>query len=200
MNKDKFNLKSNNYFILLVLLALVIVVESVLIVNSLGSKQKLTQSTVIPKNIYLPEVKKGTMGIILNQGQKVITGQSLKGQLIFDSLNEPLAGIDAILTFDPKLITMVDISPNKELFDQALVNQQQKDKGLIKITAYQPRKSVVGKLVLANIGFRLLKNQPAVIGIEFLGPDRVTDSNLVSKATQKDILSSVQSLKLTPEK
>jgi len=201
MNKDKFNLKSNYYFILLVLLALLVVVESVLIVNSLKSKQKLTQlSTVIPKNIYTPEVKKGIMGITLNQGQAVVTGQNLKGQLVFNSLSEPLAGIDAILTFDPKLITMVDISPNKELFDQALVNQQQKDKGRIKITAYQPKKNIVGKLVLANISFRLLKNQPAVIGIEFLGPDRVTDSNLVSKATQKDILSSVQSLKLTPEK
>jgi hypothetical protein len=201
MNKDEFNLKPSNHFILLVLLALVIVVESISIVSNLTNKQRLARSSaVIPKNIFAPEAKKGTMGITLNQGQTVVSSQNLKGQIVFDSSSEPLAGIDVILTFDPKLITILDISPNKDLFDQALVNLQQKDKGRIKITAYQPKKNIVGKLVLANISFRLLENQPAVIGIEFLGPDRVTDSNLVSKTTQKDILSSVQSLKLTPEK
>lgn len=198
MDKEKFNLKTNSYFILLVVLAVVVLVESVMIVNSLKGRTKSSPS-LIPKNIFVPEIKKGTMSLILSPGQTVKAGQGVEAQLIFDSLSEKLAGIDAILTFDPKLITLAEINPNKELFDQILVNQQQKDKGRIKITAYQPKNNIVGKQTLANLTVKLLKNQAAVLGIEFLGPDRVTDSNLVSKATQKDILSSIQPLKLTPE-
>lgn len=197
MDKDKFSSKFNTYFVMLVILAMVVLVESVMIINSLKGTTKTTSS--ITKNAILPIAKTGTMGITLIQGQKVTVGKKLQAQLVFDSVGEKLAGIDAILTFDPKLISLAEIKPDQELFEQNIVNQQQKDKGRIKITAYQPKKSVLGKLNLASISFTLLKNQPAVFGIEFLGPDRVTDSNLVSLATQKDILSSIQPLKLTPE-
>jgi hypothetical protein len=46
---------------------------------------------------------------------------------------------------------------------------------------------------------RLLEKQPATLELEFLGPDVVTDSNLVSQKTQKDILGKVQGLKLNPQ-
>lgn len=197
MNKEKFSPKFNAYFVMLVVLAMVVLVESVMIVSTLKSKTKTTPSTA--RNVIMPVTKKGTMGIVLDQGQKVTVGKKLQAQLVIDSMGEKLAGVDAILTFDPKLISLTEVKPNQELFEQNIVNQQQKDKGRIKITAYQPKKTASGKFSLADLSFTLLKNQPAVLGIEFLGPDRVTDSNLVSLTTQKDILSSIQPLKLTPE-
>lgn len=195
MTKQKFNLSPKIYFILLLGLALVIITESVLIVTSLK------------KGVYLPsltqklttgkEIKKGTMEIVLGENQKVTLNQNLKTSLVFDSLNEPVAGVDAIITFNPEIISVTGIVENKDLFGQIIINKQQQKQGRIKITAYQPKKVIQGKQTLATLTIRLLKNQPAVVGIEFLGPDRVTDSNLVSQTSQKDILSIAQPLKLT---
>ena len=199
MNKQKTTQHSKIYFILLLTLGLVIILESVWAVNTLKVKEKLSQTPPpIQKIIPSPEVKRGTMEIVLEENQKVVPGKDIKAKLIFNSPDQPVAGVDAILTFDPKAISLVKVSGNSEIFNQIITNTQKQKEGRIKITAYQPKEDNVGTQVLASLTLRLLENKPATLGIEFLGPDVVTDSNLVSQKTQKDILGKVQSLNLVP--
>jgi hypothetical protein len=54
----------------------------------------------------------------------------------------------------------------------------------------------MGEETLASLTFQLLKETPTSIKIKFLGPEVVTDSNLVSQTTQKDILREVENLNL----
>jgi len=203
--ESKEILPLNLYFILLLILGLVIIFEAVSVANILGIKQRLSQisqtSKIIPKPVEVrpPEIKKGIMKITLEKNQKIIPKTNLYAQIIFNSFQEPIGGIDAILTFDPKLVSVVNITENKEIFGQIIINKQKEKEGVIKITAYQPTKTLQEEQTLALLTLRLLENKPAVLKIDFKGPDVVTDSNLVSQETQKDILRSVQFLSLTPE-
>jgi len=200
MKKQKTTQHSKVYFILLLVLGLVIIFESVSIINALKSKEKISQiPSVVQKIIPQTEIKKGTIEVILEENQKVIVGKDIKAKVVFDSPQEAVAGADVILTFDPKLISIVNISESKEIFSQIIVNTQKQKEGKITITAYQPTKILSQKQVLAYLTVRVLQNQPATLTVEFLGPDVVTDSNLISQKTQKDLLGKVQSLNLIPE-
>jgi len=190
---------SKIYFILLLTLGVIIIFESVLVINSITFGEKLPQIPAVKKTIPPVETKKGTMKVILEENQKVALNKDLKAKIVFDSPDEQIGGVDAILNFDQKAISIVNISGNKEIFNQIIINTQKQKEGRINITAYSPIKTLVGEQVLGSLALRLLREQPATLGIEFLGPDVVTDSNLVSQKTQKDVLSKVQSLKLIPE-
>jgi len=199
MKKERKKL-SQIYFILLLTLGVVIIFESVIIVNTLRIREALLQvSPPIQKIIPQPEVKKGKMEIVLEENQKIIPSQNLKAKIIFDSQDELVGGVDAILSFDPKAISIVNVSGNKEIFNQIIINTQKQKEGKIRITAYQPKKNLLQEEALAFLTFRLLKKQSAKLELEFMGPDVITDSNLVSQKSQKDILGKVQSLNLIPE-
>lgn len=197
MRNQKTTQPSKVYFILLLTLGIVIIFESISIINTLRLTESLPQLPVIKKIIPPTETKKGTMEIKLEENQVVVVNKDLKAKLEFNSPEEEIAGVDAILTFDPKAVSIVNISGNNQIFNQIIINTQKQKEGRVKITAYQPKKELRNSQVFAFLTLRLLQNQPATLGIEFLGPDVVTDSNLVSQQTQKDILSKVQSLKLT---
>lgn len=199
MKKEEKKL-SKIYFIILLTLGLVIIFESVTIVNTLKIRESLLQfSPAILKATPQFEIKKGKMEILLEENQKITPHQNLKAKIIFDPQGEPVGGIDAILSFDPKILSIINISPNKEIFSQIIINNQKQKEGRIKITAYQPTKNLTQEEKLASITFRLLQNQSTRLELEFLGTDVVTDSNLVSQKSQKDILGKVTSLNLLPE-
>lgn len=198
MDNEKTAPQNKYFFLILIVLAIVIVLEVIVVISKTrGEKATLPQAV---KNV-IPAVKskKGSLQFVLDPGQTVKAGQNVKAQLFFESPAEPIAGVDALLTFDPNLMSVVDIVGNKDVFEQLIVNRQEQQTGRLKITAYLPKKTLLGKYSLASFTVRPLKDQPVVLDIEFLGPDRVTDSNLVSQKTQLDILGSVLSLKLTPE-
>ena len=176
--KEKFQL-SKVYFIPVLALGLIIIFESISIIDTLKVKEKLSQIPAVTRKIISQptEVKKGTMGITLEENQKIIPNQNLKAKISFNSPVEEVGGVDVILTFDPKLISIIDISGNKKIFQQIIINTQKQKEGQIKITAYQPLSPLLGERVLAFLTLRLLKNQPTVLEIEFLGADVVTDSN-----------------------
>lgn len=189
------------YFVLLLILGIVIIFESVLIVKTLRFREKTPQlqPPIVKKIIPTIEAKKGSMKVLLEENQKVISNKDLKAKIVFDSQDEQIGGVDAILVFDPKAISVVNISGNKEIFEQIIVNTQKQKEGEIKITAYQPKKEIRNAQVLASLTLRLLQNKPASLKIKFLGPDVSTDSNLIAQKTQKDILENTQSINLIPE-
>lgn len=190
------------YFILLLFLGLIIIWESVLIVNNLLIKERSVQlpeaiptiTTVISKST--PEAKRGIIKISLEENQQIVPNATIKAKVELISPDEEIGGADVILIFDPRVISLEKITGNNEIFDQIVVNNQKQKEGRVKITAYQPKIEIKETQTLAFVTFRLLENKPTSLGIEFLGPDAVTDSNLVSQKTQKDILGEVQPLTL----
>jgi len=203
MNKMKKNkqdkkdcLQSKSHLIPLIILGIVVIFEAVFIVNTLNTKEKLSQPSETFKTTSQPKVEKETMKIVLEEDQKILLNKNLRARIIFNSPQEAIAGVDAILTFDPKLISIIDLSGNREIFSQIIINDQKQKEGKIKITAYQPSQVLKGEKTLAYLTFKLLEKSPASIEIKFLGPGVVTDSNLVSQTTQKDILTRVENLNL----
>lgn len=186
---------SKIYLLLVITLGLFVLVESVVIVNHL---QKVKMPVRLPSGERLVstlELKKGTLAIIPKEEPSQLR-EDFIAQLIINSLDESIIGVDVILNFDPEILKVVKISPNQDLFEQITVNQKQQTEGRIKITAYLPKEELTGEYLFSFLTLRLLKDQPTDLEIEFIGPDRVTDSNLISQKTQKDILGDVQSLSI----
>jgi len=204
--KDSTQVSSNNlYLILLLALGLLIIFESVSIVsNKLGSREKqipnqpplINKEESSPQKTVEEEKAKATMSIVLDDNQKAASGRNIRAKVIFNSPREAVAGADAILTFDPKLVSITDIQGNKKIFGQIIINNQKQSEGRVKITAYQPIKTLTGEQELAFLTLHLLENRKATLAVEFLGMEASTDSNLISQESEKDILEEAQSLEL----
>lgn len=196
MTENKSNQTSNFHLILFLILAIILVGVSTIILR----KFKSTKKTVIPpitEEQNLKKSEKANLEIVLDKGQTIKLNQDLKAQIVFDTVGGIINGADVILKFDPKLVAITEISGNSEVFKQVIVNQQKKEEGKIKITAYLPKADIQGKYTLAFLNLRLLENKPANLEIEFLGPNQLQDSNLISKTDpQKDILESTYPLRL----
>lgn len=182
-------------FVLLIALALVVIAESVYIIEQLTPRSFLPQ--VVQRVVQPTKTPEGKMSLSLEEGQTAQVGVDLNAKLII-SAQEPIASADVILEFNPQLVAISRITGNKNMFEQILVNQQDEAEGKIKITAYLPKKTIEEEEILATITFRLLRDQPAEIKIGFAGANETTDSNLVSQASLKDILAQVESLQLKP--
>lgn len=190
------------YFLLVCLLGLVVLGESLIIINLVSQKPAAPVPESRPLVKVTPSPSKtmggGSMSLVLLDKGEVVVGKDLRAQLIFNSPSTPVGGVDAILTFDPKLIAVKTISPNTNLFVQIPVNRNLEKQGRIKITAYQPKKVLLGSSVLATLTLRLLKNEQGELALEFVGVGNKKDSNLISQTDPQDILKSVMSLSLEP--
>jgi hypothetical protein len=119
-------------------------------------------------------------------------------RIVLDSPKVAISGADAVLTFDPKLVKITKIVPNADLFNQIFANRTQEASGKIKITAYLPKKPLLGQQTLAVFDFQLLTKKAAILGLQFTAAGQSADSNLVSWESQQDILSRVVPLKIEP--
>lgn len=200
MTEQPVQKNNKNFLLILAILGAVIILETIVVIYKTRSGKETSQSLRSITNVVPRTKAKGNLQLALDANQAVQAGQNIKAQLLFESTLEPISGADAIITFDPQLVSIVEAVGNKDLFEQIIINRQEMQTGRIKITAYMPKKTLLGKFTLAYFTIKLLKDQPSVLDIEFLGPDRITDSNLVSEKSQLDILGSVLSLKLAPKK
>lgn len=190
---------SRFYFSLFLLLGTIIIFELVSLVNKLNLTKmfdKLSLDRGSTFSISNSRTKGGIIKIVLASSQTVIPNRDIKAKIIFNSFQEPISGLDVILSFDPNLISLVDISGNKEIFQEILVNDR--TSGSLKITAYNPLKPLKGEQVLSFLTLRLLKNQTATINLKFEKEGETKDTNLISQITQNDILQEVEPLVLTP--
>lgn len=193
MNENLIEQKNKLFFILLILLTIFLMGESVLVIYKMKGEE-----TIIPSASF--DKTQAFLKIDLEKDQLVKLNKNLKAQITLSSTNEAINGADVILRFDPKLISIIDIVGNHDVFKQIIVNQQQQKEGRIKITAYSPLKTIQGKYVLASLTLRLLENRSATLGFEFLGPGQPRDSGLISHKSQQDILQQVYPLILEPGK
>ena len=188
------------HFLFMLILGLLIIFEAVSLVNILNVKQKLSTSPKFNLSSLVTQQEKnkegGIIKVVLEENQKVVPKKTLKAKIAFNSYEEPIGGVDIILIFDPKLISIADISGNRNIFKQIIINTQKQKEGEIKITAYQPTQILKGEAILASLSFQLLEKTPTSIAVKFLRPGEIIDSNLVSQTTQKDILEKIENLNL----
>lgn len=177
--------QSKLYLILLAILAIAIIGESLFIINRFKNKGSLPIKPFSTAKLGFHE------GVL-----KIVAIDEQNAQVVFDSNNESLSGADVIIVFDPKLISITDIQANPKIFQQTIINKNQIDEGRIKIISYLPKEKIISEQVLAEFSFKRLKNQATIIDLEFLGVDRISDSNLVSQTSQKDILGDIIALEL----
>lgn len=176
------------YFLVICLLTLVVVSESLVIVNLFPAKPSQPASTT---DQITASQSLSTMSVVWEK-------QPGSVKIVFDSPKVAVSGADAILTFDPKLVKITKVTPNQDLFNQIFANRTQEAFGKIKITAYLPKKPLIGQQTLATFDFQLLTKKSAILGLEFTAPGQSADSNLVSWESQQDILSRVVPLKVEP--
>jgi len=183
------------YFLVICLLTLVVVSESLVIVNLFPSKTTQPSTTTDQITASLPAGRQGqsmaTMSVVWEK-------QPSLAKIIFDSPTIAVSGADAILTFDPKLVKITKVTPNQDLFNQIFANRTQEASGKIKLTAYLPKKPLIGQQTLATFNFELITKKAAILGLEFTATGQSADSNLVSWESQQDILSRVVPLKVEP--
>lgn len=190
-NKEKSSVQvdfSFIYFLVICLLTLVVVSESLVIVNLFPGKTSQIGAA-------LP-----TVGQTQRLGMMSVVWENQPGQakIIFNSPKVAVSGVDAILTFNPKLIKINKITPNAVLFGQISANRTQEASGKIKFTGYLPKKPLIGQQTLATFNFQLITKEAAVLGLEFTASGLSTDSNLISGESQQDILGRVVPLKVEP--
>lgn len=190
------------YFLLVCLLSLVVIGESIIISKMvLSSKPEVqTQTNGTAAITPVPKAKQGIMAISLVPGEKVAANKVLKVKITFNSPKTAVSGADAIIIFDPKVVAVGAVTPNKLAFKTVSVNRQQEKEGRIKITAFQPLKSLIGLQDLASLDIRLLKNQTSVVRLEFIKTGETKDSNLIPQTGSNDLLGSTVPLNLVPIK
>lgn len=176
------------YFLVICLLTLVVVSESLVIVNLFPAKSSQPASST---DQITASQSMATMSVVWEK-------QPSLAKIVFDSPTIAISGADAILTFDPKLVKISKITPNADLFNQIFANRTQEAFGKIKLTAYLPKNPLIGQQTLATFNFELITKKPTVLGLEFTAPGLSADSNLVSWESQQDILSRVVPLKVEP--
>lgn len=160
--------------IILSLLALFLFVSGwAIFLESLTTKEKLSPA---------PKTEKKRSGRAL-----IVPLKEGRGQVVFDSGNTAVAGVDMIIRYDPQSIKIGGLSLNRELFAQIGQTSQE---GKIKITGFLPKKMITGRQELAVFDYRLLTDQPAVLGLEF-SQGETNDSNLIAWQNGQDILGEV---------
>lgn len=177
-------------FILFLGLSLLVIVESLTIIEGL---EKTSLILPLPGSRQVKPLP-GSLKLVLEENQTVQPQQNLAAKIMFDGGGETVAGVDAVLTFDPKALALITLEGNPDLFEQILINRHQEDQGRLKITAYLPKKLIKDQATLAFLTFRLLKSESTVLGIEFRGVNTTQDSNLVSQKNNQDVLGRVASL------
>lgn len=186
-DQEKKLVLSKNQIVLIVLLVLLISFQAYLFINIFKNKKLAKNNNLIkPTTTIMVQKPAGKIYFEAN-------GQQVK--LIFDSGNQSISGLDAILIFDPKIINLETITENKQLFNQIVINKQRQTLGQIRITAYLPKTMLVGRQILADFSYQNLKNQSTQITCQFNKIGDTADSNLLDQSQPpKDLLGEVRPL------
>ncbi|MCH7730794.1 hypothetical protein IID21_04765, partial [Patescibacteria group bacterium] len=146
-------------------------------------------------------LNQGAIGNISQEGRLslVLTTESatLDEEFIVDILadggQKSADGVDVLLSFDPAVISLVQINETKAFKDYF---QMQELEGLVKITALADKDNPAeGTNVVASLTFKAF--QEGETKIEFsLNEDDTTDSNITGRFTGRDVLTTVDNLRL----
>ena len=146
-------------------------------------------------------LNQGAIGDISQEGRLslVLTTESatldeeFTVDILADGGQKSADGVDVLLSFDPAVISLVQINETKAFKDYF---QMQELEGLVKITALADKDNPAeGTNVVASLTFKAF--QEGETKIEFsLNEDDTTDSNITGRFTGRDVLTTVDNLRL----
>lgn len=199
--KPNFNLQeffNKNKKIILVVLAILLVLESLWAISFIkGTTKTTTSKTTTPEK---PKQKIASITLDpANSETKV--GQELTVKINVDTNNREVNGVDAVIKYDPQFLEVVDSEnqtpsiqvQNGGLFDTLLINDVNPVEGTINITASRispDQKPVSGKGTLALVTF-IAKQEGATRLVTVFDYTKTNTSNVMEAKTSNNILTTV---------
>lgn len=189
---------AKNKKIILLVLALILVVESIWAISFIRS----TKKTVQPGK---PRVKIASLSLEPNLTEAVVS-QEFTVYVQVDTTSREINGIDSIILYDPEFLEVVDsdnqtpgtqVTPG-DLFGNLLVNETDPTVGKIVLTASRLSKNTEassGKGTVALITFIPKRSGETDLTILF-DPERTDTSNVTEAKTSNNILTTVADAKV----
>lgn len=148
-----------------------------------------------PKPTPSPQIQRGAILFLDPSFSTVKKGEGFEVNIVLDSQDNFVSGVDVILRFNPHLLTVVDADPKTEgiqitpgkIFSRYLGNKVDLARGRITISGVaEIKKPFSGRGVLAKIKFLPISLGKTKVFFEFQ-PARTNDSN-VAGISARDIL------------
>lgn len=194
INEPRFNRSKK---IILVVLAILLVLESLWAISFIKGSKKITSQTAVP------EKPKEKIASITLEPASIETkiGQQFIVKVNVDTNNRTVNGVDAVIDYDPEFLEVVDQDDQTpgvqakagDLFNKLLVNDVNPVDGMINLTASiisPDAKPVSGKGTLASITF-VPKQEGATRLITIFDYTKTNTSNVMEAKTSKSILTNV---------
>lgn len=184
--------------LLLSLLITEILVSSTFLIQHFGvqKKQVRTSQANEEEKVFLAFESTGK-----NVEKDISIGDEFVLPVFINTQGEKAFGVDALITFDPSLLKVIDIDPEKagvqvtigNIFPRFFSQEADNNKGIVKIsgaafTGTGETKPFSGTGILGNITFRTKKAGTARVHFKYKNK-ATDDSNVVSATdTSKDLL------------
>lgn len=122
--------------------------------------------------------------------KEVGVGEKVTSSINVESKNVEMAGFDVILTYNPSVIKVLDVTPSSQIASTP-VKKIDNQKGHITISfLVTPSQSLKGNHEIARISWEALRAGESKMKFDFT-PDSTSDSNVAEFATGIDVLTSI---------
>lgn len=117
----------------------------------------------------------------------VVQDQEFTADVILTQEKAKLLGVDAVLTYDPEILTVEEVTLGSA-FTESLPVQIKADEGKVYITLYNRQgQEITGEVKLATLKLRAKAAGEVALQFDFT-PGATTDSNVSDFETKEDIL------------
>lgn len=178
--------------LLLILIACLLLVAGgwYVYTNRVSKPDNVPLSQMVSPTVALP---KGPYMYLGSDKQTYAAGDEVLVRVVVNSQQTPIAGYDAVITFDPQYVTYQDsksVSNNFSLYAQP-------NGGSTSLTGMRPlnESPLAVNEGVAEVRYRVIKTGKVVFGLKY-SPGSTADSNLIDSSS-KDILSSVNGTEVT---
>lgn len=157
-------------------------------------KQKIPEPEAIePEQEIQP---KQAMLDLITENNNFSLGKEFKVDIILDSQEQEVDGVDIILNYDPNILEALAEKVEKgEILTNFVFNQIDKETGIIRFSALsQFDQTFAGQGILASIDFKVLKPVQTTISFDF-EQGLTEDTNIASQG--QDILKQANNLEIT---
>lgn len=177
------------------ILLIVLLIILVCLIGIIWFSKSKVPSPPVPSLKITPEKKEGIL-FRLTGKKEFKLGEEVKIQVILDSVEYKVDGVDVVLNFDPQCLKFKEIDYSDSVFKTSPPYSVEQEKGEIRFSVLSlPGESFEGKGKVATISFQPLKKGESEIYFDFQ-PNSTLDSNIALHGEGKDILEKVENLRI----
>lgn len=194
-------MKNDMKKIIIVLFTLAFLLVGIIYLRNRGKQQlnNLSGEQEIIQKVELKEDNPNSMSLVSAGKPKI--GSDFAVNVNFTTDNSKIFGADAVLLFDPEYLEADKDSIEKgDFFNEYPRMTVDEKNGIIKVTAYNSSESTPlnTPLNFFKVNFTAVKTGATQVNFDYL-PGATNTTTLVERETSKNILGSVNNLKLTIE-